>query len=252
MVHQQLVSRPSIWVFAIFDGHGGKRCSTFCQRRLIGLIETSIQTKSTNVRLPLFLQSVLTQLSTEWDDHVFGDGIAAQLYESQAQRDSFYKSFDLKRHAQTEGDSGTTATVVLIDTCRRIAVLANCGDSRAVVSRTNSSSLISTKDHVVPLNIMVKNFSKVHIEDERVENDLAMARSIGDHCPTLSGVISREIDVEAIPIKTGACIVLGSDGLWDIYSNPEVFVNNETASQLIERRRDRVDDNISVMVIDVN
>ena len=243
------LERPEIWLFAVFDGHGGSRCSEFCKNNVARILNEGLRSRpAQNIRLDSLLRTAMAILCTSWDDEVFGKGVAQQLYKGQKERDAFYKKMDYNRHQEEEGDSGTTAVVALLDTRRRKVVIANCGDSRAVVRPAGRTNLISTNDHVVPLRLNVNNF-KVKIEDGRVEADLAMARSIGDHSSTLSGVISREADITTVDVKEGGRMIIASDGLWDIYSNPEVFVNNETANELLKRRKHKIDDNVTAIVV---
>lgn len=248
-----LSERPEIWVFGIFDGHGGTQCSEFCSTKILDILNDGIKAKKgvKNFRLDKFLQVALTELCSLWDKNVFGLGDSiSSVYQSQKSRDDLYKTIDYDKHVSSGLDSGTTVVVALIDTRRRKVVFGNCGDSRAVALKTDNKSFISTADHVVPLRINVENF-QVNVSDGRVESDLAMSRSFGDHTKTLSGVISREVDITSIDVKNGARLVLGSDGLFDIFTNSEVFVNQENANQLIDRKRDEIDDNITVIVADL-
>jgi serine/threonine protein phosphatase PrpC len=247
------LERPEIWVLAVFDGHGGDKCSEFCASKIVEILNDSLRIKKEikNVRLDKILQTALTNLCKLWDRNVLGtDSNVAKIYKSQKSRDEFYKNVDYEKHLKNGGDSGTTVIVTLIDLRRRKVVFGNCGDSRAVALLAEKSSFVSTADHVVPLRLDVNNF-KVNISDGRVESDLAMSHSFGDHTKTLSGVISRKVDITMVDVSKGARLIVGSDGLFDIYSNSEVFVNGENAQQLIDRKRDEVDDNITVIVADL-
>lgn len=252
-VSTSLSERPEIWVFAVFDGHGGSQCSEFCATKVIEILNECLRAKKgvPNFMLDKVLKVALTKLCSMWDRHVLGsDENVAKVYKSQESRDAFYNSIDYEKHIAGGGDSGTTVVVALVDTRRRKVVFGNCGDSRAVALPSDSNSFVSTADHVVPLRLDINNF-QVNISGGRVESDLAMSRSFGDHTKTLSGVISRKVDITTVDVKNGARLVIGSDGLFDIFTNSEVFVNNENAQQLIDRKRDEVDDNITVIVADL-
>jgi serine/threonine protein phosphatase PrpC len=248
----RLDERPEIYVFAVFDGHGGKQCSEFCARKLPKILNRMLVSKKNvkNFRLDTFLKVALDFLCKQWDNHILGKENVSKVYTSQDSRDEYYKNIDYKQHLHKGGDAGTTVVVALVDTQRRKLVFGNCGDSRAVVLPKNLKTFTATNDHVVPLRLDVNNF-QVEIKDGRVASDLAMVRSFGDHSKQLSGVISREIDITSIDVKLGGRLVLGSDGLFDIFSNAEVFVNKETAQELVDRKKDMVDDNITVLVVDL-
>jgi serine/threonine protein phosphatase PrpC len=250
IVHN-LQTRPELWLFAIFDGHGGNKCSQFCKDEFIKIVESELDIKKNvkNIHVETLLKKSLNRICKNWDTLVLGKN-HKDVYESSLSRENFYKNFDFDNHTKIGNDSGTTSTVVLIDTKRKRLVMGNCGDSRSVVLPNKKSSFISTTDHVVPLKLTIKNFD-VNVSDGRVEADLAMASSIGDHSRELSGVISRKFDMTTVSIKDGARVVMGSDGLFDIFSNAEVFVNFETAQELIDRKKKEVEDNITVIVINV-
>lgn len=246
----QLQTRKELWLFAVFDGHGGSKCSEFCKNELEKILLDELEKKKDikNIHLEALLKFSLNFLCRIWDERVMGKKYKA-VYKSSESRKKFYENFDYEKHTREGNDSGTTATVVLIDTKRKKLVMGNCGDSRSVVLPNKKSSFISTTDHVVPLKLNITNF-EVNVSDGRVESDLAMSRSLGDHSKELSGVISREFDMTSIDIKHGARVIMGSDGLFDVFSNADVFVNNETAQQLIDRKKEQIEDNITVIVID--
>eukprot|EP00978_Attheya_sp_CCMP212_P024287 scaffold76085_cov44-Attheya_sp.AAC.2 len=141
--------------------------------------------------------------------------------------------------------SGTTATILYV-TAEAILV-ANIGDSRAVLSRGGSYSsnerptaIQLTVDHVASNpqeQIQVKNrggYLKMGGGIDRVNGILAVTRTIGD--ADLAPVLSRKPHVTALS-RSEVCemcrnpdgnnlsfpcfVVLASDGLWDVMSNQE-------------------------------
>ena len=247
---------PELFVACVADGHGGFQCAEFCIQKLKHILLANLERKQgvPNFRLETYLETVIGQLSQQWDTHVFDDPlIALRLAKSALERDKYYQDstkFKEDAHIAAGKDSGTTFVIALADLRRRKLVMANIGDSRAVVIPRGTTAAIATQDHVVPLQMHIENFA-VTIANGRMESDLAMARSLGDHGPTLTGIISRKPDLTTVAIPKGADLVMGSDGLWDVYSNAEVFVNGETAPELLARRKTEFQDNVTALVIHI-
>ncbi|KAK9275032.1 hypothetical protein L1049_022290 [Liquidambar formosana] len=118
---------------------------------------------------------------------------------------------------------GSTAVVAII--CPTHIIVANCGDSRAVLCRGK-----------VPVPLSVDH--KPNREDEyarieaaggkviqwngfRVCGVLAMSRAIGDRY--LKPCVIPDPEVMFVPReKEDECLILASDGLWDVMTNEEV------------------------------
>ncbi|XP_057968216.1 probable protein phosphatase 2C 6 isoform X2 [Malania oleifera] len=130
---------------------------------------------------------------------------------------------------------GSTAAVVVLSGCQIIT--SNCGDSRAILCRGTQT---------IPLTIDQKPDREdelMRIEGEggkvinwngaRVFGVLAMSRAIGDRYlrPWI-------IPVPEITFTTRSgedeCLILASDGLWDVMTNDEV---GEFACRMLRRRR---------------
>ena len=139
-----------------------------------------------------------------------------------------------------DDQSGTTATIAFVT--KDYVILANLGDSRAVLSTKKSGTIGAiqlTTDHVAsdPLEKAavekrggkVVKIGGVH----RVNGTLAVTRSLGD--ARLSELLSQTPDVmpftrEAVWEMCGELkkdnmipcfLILASDGLWDVLSNEE-------------------------------
>ncbi|KAH9762593.1 protein-serine/threonine phosphatase [Citrus sinensis] len=130
---------------------------------------------------------------------------------------------------------GSTAVVVVLSGCQIIT--SNCGDSRAVLCRGTET---------IPLTVDQKPDRQDELEriegaggrvinwnGARVFGVLAMSRAIGDRY--LRPCI---IPVPEITFTTRTdedeCLILASDGLWDVMTNEEV---GEVARRLLRRRR---------------
>eukprot|EP00956_Cyclotella_meneghiniana_P007644 scaffold10249_cov59-Cyclotella_meneghiniana.AAC.13 len=140
--------------------------------------------------------------------------------------------------------SGTTASVLFITDL--VVVIANVGDSRAVLSQwkkdSKSKDVISayqlTIDHVASSlseqKLIVERGGSVSRSGgiDRVNGILAVSRSLGDielapylstvpHVLTLTKSEAQQL-CGTTPESTRPCfIILASDGLWDVMSNQE-------------------------------
>ncbi|XP_020264899.1 probable protein phosphatase 2C 6 [Asparagus officinalis] len=130
---------------------------------------------------------------------------------------------------------GSTAVAVVISGCQIIA--SNCGDSRAILCRHNQTIQL-TVDHKPDREDELQRIENeggrvINWQGARVMGVLAMSRSIGDRymrpwiipVPEVS-FMSRSEDDE--------CLILASDGLWDVISNCEA---GEVACRLLKRHR---------------
>ncbi|CAO2836144.1 unnamed protein product [Amaranthus hypochondriacus] len=160
------------------------------------------------------------------------------------------------------GKGGSTAVTAILINCQKL-VVANLGDSRAVISRNGKAKQLSV-DHE-------PDSERKDIEDRggfvtkfpgdvaRVDGQLAVARAFGDK--TIKRHLSSEphITVEMID-DDSEFVILASDGIWHVMSNQEAVdcVKNvkearAAAKALIEEalRRNSTDD-ISVVVVNFN
>ncbi|RWW01539.1 hypothetical protein GW17_00035417 [Ensete ventricosum] len=132
---------------------------------------------------------------------------------------------------------GSTAVVAVVSPTR--IVVANCGDSRAVLCR-NGAPIPLSSDHKPAGSDRCNGSDDVQIlqpdrEDElqrieaaggrviywdgaRVLGVLAMSRAIGDSY--LKPYVISEPEVTVLDREEGdECLILASDGLWDVVSN---------------------------------
>ncbi|XP_050203910.1 probable protein phosphatase 2C 24 isoform X2 [Mercurialis annua] len=115
---------------------------------------------------------------------------------------------------------GSTAVVAVIT--RDKIIVANCGDSRAVLSRNGKPvplSIDHKPDRPDELNrIQAAGGRVIYWDGPRVLGVLAMSRAIGDNY--LKPYVSCEPEVTVTERTAGDdCLILASDGLWDVVSN---------------------------------
>ncbi|KAK8656693.1 hypothetical protein V6N13_098634 [Hibiscus sabdariffa] len=118
--------------------------------------------------------------------------------------------------------TGSTAVVAVVSSTH--IIVANCGDSRAVLHRGKLSVPLSL-DHKPDredeqARIEAAGGKVIQWNGPRVSGVLAMSRSIGDKY--LKPWIIPDPEVTFVPrAKDDECLILASDGLWDVISNDE-------------------------------
>ena len=117
---------------------------------------------------------------------------------------------------------GTTAVVALVG--RRMIYVANCGDSRAVLSR-DGQAVALTDDHKAAredetARVEAAGGQILFWNGVRVMGLLAVSRAIGDH--SLRPYVIAEPEVTIVNRHPAdEILIMASDGLWDVMSNQE-------------------------------
>eukprot|EP00850_Spirogloea_muscicola_P002346 SM000009S23475 [mRNA] locus=s9:270632:272478:+ [translate_table: standard] len=115
---------------------------------------------------------------------------------------------------------GTTAVVAVIGSQR--ILVANCGDSRAVLSSGGTAVPLSS-DHKPDRNdererVEAAGGRVIFWNGHRVLGVLAMSRSLGDRY--LSPYVIAEPEISCtVRSREDEAVILASDGLWDVISN---------------------------------
>ncbi|CAN6582941.1 unnamed protein product [Malus baccata var. baccata] len=199
----------TVHFFGVYDGHGGSQVANYCRDRVhLALVE-----EIESVKEGLVSVSIKDNCQAQWTN-------------------AFTNCF-LKVDTEVGGKAGvepiapetvgSTAVVALI--CSSHIIVANCGDSRAVLCRGKEPMALSV-DHKPNredeyARIEAAGGKVIQWNGHRVFGVLAMSRSIGDRY--LKPWIIPEPEVMFIPrTKDDECLILASDGLWDVMSNEEV------------------------------
>jgi len=198
--------------FAVFDGHAGARVSALCAEKLLESILTNDDFcgKCENGKEPS------------------RDQVESGMRTGFLRLDEQLRS--LPEMVAGEDKSGSTAICALISP--QHIFLANCGDSRAVLSR-NGHVELNTFDHK-PTNPLEKERIQNaggSVMIQRVNGSLAVSRALGDFeyknvpdrgpCEQL---VSPEPDVFIGERNraTDEFLILACDGIWDVMSNEEL------------------------------
>ncbi|XP_072994927.1 probable protein phosphatase 2C 8 [Typha latifolia] len=181
--------------FGVYDGHGGAGVAQVCRERMHVVLAEEIARREEG----------------EWGEAMAAsfsrvDGEVSAVMEGQEEED--------------EMTVGSTAVVAVVG--RRRIVVANCGDSRAVLSR-GGVAVPLTSDHKPERpdemqRVEAAGGRVINWNGYRVLGVLATSRSIGDYY--LKPYVTSEPEVTVTDRTEGdEFLILASDGLWDVVSN---------------------------------
>ncbi|KAL6999542.1 protein-serine,threonine phosphatase [Sarracenia purpurea var. burkii] len=121
------------------------------------------------------------------------------------------------------GKGGSTAVTAILINCHKL-VVANVGDSRAVICKNGVAKQLSVDHEPSKERMIIENkggfVSNFPGDVPRVDGQLAVARAFGDK--SLKIHLSSEPDVASEIIEDDTdFIILASDGIWKVMSNEE-------------------------------
>lgn len=197
--------------FGVFDGHGGSQVAKFCAERMHEVISEQWEKGEVNGK----------GWRHRWEE-AFSSGFGRTDKE-------------VSKKSIAPEIVGSTAVVVALSGCQIIT--SNCGDSRAILCRGKQTIQLSVDhkpDREDELARIEGGGGKViYWNGARVLGVLAMSRSIGDHYMRPWIIPDPEVTFTT-RTEEDECLIVASDGLWDVMSNDEV---GETARHLFRRMR---------------
>ncbi|KAF3328374.1 hypothetical protein FCM35_KLT06980 [Carex littledalei] len=253
--------KVSAHFFGVYDGHGGTQIANYCRDRIhLALTEELKKVEEANSS-----GKINFDFKKEWE-RAFSD---------------CFKKVDEESELFAPENVGSTAVIAVVTSSH--VIVANCGDSRAVLSRGKQAIPLSV-DHKPEreednARIEAQEGKVVWWNGYRVFGVLAMSRCIGDK--NLKPWITPVPETKIIPrAKDDDCLILASDGLWDVVSNQQAcdlarkkimmwHKKNDTASsEMLEHGNNPAaqsaaeylsklalqkgsNDNITVMVVDL-
>ncbi|EXB44628.1 putative protein phosphatase 2C 58 [Morus notabilis] len=184
-------SDTELGLFAIFDGHLGHDVANYLQNHLFENI----------LKEPGF-----------WTDT---ENAIKRAYHK-TDEEILHKSFSL-------GKGGSTAVTAILINGRKL-VVANVGDSRAVICKNGVAKQLSVDHEPSREKWVIESrggfVSNLPGDVPRVDGQLAVARAFGDKCLKIH--LSSEPDVSILMIDEDTeFIILASDGIWKVVSNQE-------------------------------
>ncbi|KAI3781324.1 hypothetical protein L2E82_11335 [Cichorium intybus] len=219
--------------YGVFDGHGGVDAASFTKRNILEFI---LEDSSFPKAVKKAVKNAFAKV-----DHALADT----------------RSLD--------NSSGTTALTALI--LGRNMLIANAGDSRAVLGKRGRAIELST-DHKPSCSSEKQRIEKLGgvIYDGYLNGQLSVARALGDwHMkgPIGSdGPLSAEPELEEITLsEEDEFLIIGCDGLWDVMSSQyavtivrkELMLHNDPekcSRELVKEASKRNScDNLTVVVV---
>ncbi|XP_021741866.1 probable protein phosphatase 2C 27 [Chenopodium quinoa] len=193
----EMVDEESVSFYGVFDGHGGKAAAQFVREHLPRVIVEDSD-------FPLELEKVITRSFIKTDT-------------------AFAKSCPVGSSLS----SGTTAITAMI--FGRSLLVANAGDSRAVLSR-RGMALEMSKDHRACCRnelMRVESLGGYVDEDGYLNGQLGVTRALGNwHLEGMKdidkkgGPLSAEPELKLVTLtKEDEFLIIGCDGIWEVFSN---------------------------------
>ncbi|KAL7281795.1 hypothetical protein ACG7TL_005118 [Trametes sanguinea] len=261
-------------LFAIFDGHGGKKAAKWCSqnfsRCFLGALR---QNKSGEVveALKGAFQDADAQLEQQWaeSDGKMDSGTTAVVaflrVEDASGEQSFlpadYEPLSIAvpsaRGSTIKQGGGDDVFTPPANACSSVLYCANVGDARAVLCRGGKASRL-TYDHTTQDKKeaeRIENEGGVILEG-RVDGRLIPTRALGD-AEYNQYVTGTPFTTETELTKKDEFVILACDGLWDVVEDQEavdlirgIEDPAEAAQGLLnEAKRRHTSDNVTVLVV---
>ncbi|EEF48049.1 protein phosphatase 2c, putative [Ricinus communis] len=205
--------------FGVYDGHGGSQVANYCSERIHLALADEIEIAKVG----------FCGGSTSWQEKwkkAFSNCFMKVDAETAGSRKGTAGSNinDCEAHPESIAPETVGSTAVVAIVCPTCVIVANCGDSRAVLCRGKVAMPLSV-DHKPDredeyARIEAAGGKIIQWNGSRVFGVLAMSRSIGDRY--LKPWIIPDPEVMFVPrAKEDECLIIASDGLWDVMTNQE-------------------------------
>lgn len=177
-------------VAVIADGHGGKYVADQTIALLPDMVKESITANAENLK-----EAFTTTLKNLHDRLNFVD---------------------------SEKTGACVAVVYVSPPDKDYVCIATLGDSR-VVYGTKNRTVHGTTDHKASDPMEQKRIKDAggSVQNNRVSGKLAVSRALGDK--SLSPYVIQEPDFKMVKKNDLSCIVMASDGVWDVFNSPQAL-----------------------------
>ncbi|XP_047971470.1 probable protein phosphatase 2C 59 isoform X1 [Salvia hispanica] len=248
-----------VGLFGVFDGHGGARAAEYVKQNLFSnLIKHPKFISDTKSAICKSFFMLLSSAISYTHIYCFQIKPFNYLVLIPADAYSHTDSEFLKSENNQNKDAGSTASTAILVGDRLL--VANVGDSRAVVCRGGNAFAVS-RDHKPD-----QTEERQRIEDAggfvmwagtwRVGGVLAVSRAFGDRQLKQYVVADPDIQEEKVD-DTLEFLILASDGLWDVVTNEEAVSMTkpipdpeDAAKRLMQEANQRGSgDNITIVVV---
>ncbi|XP_058099397.1 probable protein phosphatase 2C 24 [Magnolia sinica] len=203
---RELQSPANLHFFGVYDGHGCSHVAMSCKDKLHGMLAEELGNGDASKEW----NDAMGRSFLRMDKEVAGDGRIPTM------------AANCRCELQTPQCDAVGSTAVVAVVTPEEIVVANCGDSRAVLCRKGKPVPLSS-DHKPDrpdelMRIQAAGGRVIYWDGPRVLGVLAMSRAIGDNY--LKPFVSSEPEVTVTPRSPDDdCLILASDGLWDVVSN---------------------------------
>uniref|UniRef100_A0A5B7B4T0 protein-serine/threonine phosphatase n=1 Tax=Davidia involucrata TaxID=16924 RepID=A0A5B7B4T0_DAVIN len=217
----QNLSHITAHFFGVYDGHGGSQVANYCRDHIHFALAKEIEI----VKEDSHSGSVGDNWQEQWEKAFLRCflKVDAEVRGVCRGNGGIADASDSSSEPVAPNAVGSTAVVAII--CPTHIIVANCGDSRAVLCRGKVPVPLSV-DHKPNrederARIEVAGGKVIQWDGFRVSGVLAMSRSIGDRY--LEPYVIPDPEMMFVPrAKEDECLILASDGLWDVMKNDEV------------------------------
>lgn len=211
------VVNDKLGIYCVFDGHFGSNASDYCKTRILQLIPQDLS------RIAEELPKIFDQLH----DELCGGKIDYSDLTELKDKCTRYKESIMKTPCR---DSGTTATIVIVDKIRKLVYISNVGDSGCMLLHSGHV-VYETRDHNPTLECEMSKCETWAILYKRIwvptsstgHYDMNLDKTLGDPMfyekwnPQLkSDAINHTPDIKCIGYQDGDQIILMSDGMYSL------------------------------------
>ncbi|XP_021845601.2 protein phosphatase 2C 37 [Spinacia oleracea] len=195
--------------YGVYDGHGCSHVAKRCKKRMHEIIKEEIEKKEDEIEWTETMSESFKLMDSE-------------VGERSKNNAGPTTSTSCRCELQTpQCDAVGSTAVVSVVTPEKI-VVSNCGDSRAVLCRKGVAIPLSSDhkpDRPDELNRIEEAGGRViYWDGPRVLGMLAMSRAIGDNYLKPYVIPDPEVTITD-RTSEDECLILASDGLWDVVSN---------------------------------
>ncbi|KAF3599855.1 hypothetical protein F2Q69_00038755 [Brassica cretica] len=207
-LHPSLLRRNSedLHFYGVFDGHGCSHVAEKCRERLHEIVKHEVEAMASD---------------NEWKETMTKSFQKMDREVSQRDASRSAKSSCRCELQSPQWDAVGSTAVVSVVTPEKI-VVSNCGDSRAVLCHNGLAIPLSSDhkpDRPDELNRIQEAGGRViYWDGARVLGVLAMSRAIGDNYLKPYVIPDPEVTVTD-RTEDDECLILASDGLWDVVTN---------------------------------
>ncbi|KAJ7955927.1 Protein phosphatase 2C [Quillaja saponaria] len=207
--------------FGVYDGHGGFQVANYCRKRLHSALIEEIETATTTFSEGGSRDS----WQDKWKKTFINcfQKVDAEIGEvGKGDNGSNVDDSESSTEPVAPETVGSTAVVAILSESH--IIVANCGDSRAVLFRGKVAMPLS-EDHKPNredewARIEAAGGKVIQWDGFRVLGVLAMSRSIGDRYLKPSIIPDPEVKFLCRE-KSDECLIIATDGLWDVMTNEE-------------------------------